>query len=640
MLKNLIQKIKSIFKKNAKIKEYKSELLADLSQQANTVLRIGGIIVSVAWLGFAFDTDPKLHPEFTELLYFRLGLTFFGILMIVWSFIPALKDKTRFLIIATALYTVSASGFFTGVLANDPNYVSGYQLAIMIIVLAPILFKEFIIILTISLLLFLTGVYVYSPKLEGVAIQYSMNNLVITYVFSTAFAYFIQRFRISLLIQNIKVTNLKEKQDGDYFLTSNLINPLLINENQSKNVEIDFFTSQFKKFKFKKWNSEIGGDYSSAYNINLRGRDYTIFVNADAMGKSIQGAGGVLVFATVFKSIISRTQKSSTMSEKYPEQWLKICFIELQDIFITFDGSMLISAVIGLIDNESGLFYYINAEHPSVVLYRNEKASFIEDSALLRKIGIEGFGSGVQIKVLQLKNKDVIILGSDGRDDILLGTDKEGRRIINEDENLFLRNIEKSDSVLDKIYSEVLKLGSVIDDFALIRIQYFSNEDKNIEFDKIELSFDAIDKEIQNQNYEVAFIQLEELLKNKNITVEIIRRLYRLSIKLKNIESVYKLCQKYTEKYPAHLDVLYFMSYISKLIFQNTKKKDYLMNAADYGERYRLRNKHNFKNLINLANIYILMKNTKRAIKLLKEAEEIDSTNKNLIQLQDVIKNM
>jgi serine phosphatase RsbU (regulator of sigma subunit) len=49
---------------------------------------------------------------------------------------------------------------------------------------------------------------------------------------------------------------------------------------------------------------------------------------------------------------------------------------------------MLASAVIGLVDDESGLLYYINAEHPFVVLYRDGRASFIDKELQLWKLGV------------------------------------------------------------------------------------------------------------------------------------------------------------------------------------------------------------------------------------------------------------
>ncbi|MCX7997508.1 MAG: SpoIIE family protein phosphatase, partial [Leptospiraceae bacterium] len=166
-----------------------------------------------------------------------------------------------------------------------------------------------------------------------------------------------------------EIKRLKELQDGDYFLTSLLIKPLSRGSLETDRVKIETLVRQKKTFVFRNKKAEIGGDLCVADSIQLRNRKYCVFLNADAMGKSIQGAGGVLVLGTVFKSILTRTHESPHDYKKSPERWLKDCFKELQSIFVSFDGSMIISAIVGLVDEETGTLYYINAEHPWAVLY-------------------------------------------------------------------------------------------------------------------------------------------------------------------------------------------------------------------------------------------------------------------------------
>ena len=55
------------------------------------------------------------------------------------------------------------------------------------------------------------------------------------------------------------VTRLKNQQDGDYFLTTLLSNPLIKNESDSSHVKTEFYTSQKKRFTFKGEEYEIGG---------------------------------------------------------------------------------------------------------------------------------------------------------------------------------------------------------------------------------------------------------------------------------------------------------------------------------------------------------------------------------------------
>lgn len=266
-----------------------------------------------------------------------------------------------------------------------------------------------------------------------------------------------------------EIRDLKEKQDGDYFLTSLLLKPLNIVEFQSKQIQVDHFLKQKKNFKFKKFSSEIGGDICSVSKVILEDKSYIAFINGDAMGKSIQGAGGAIVIGTAFKTIITRTQKISK-DFRTPEKWLNDTFTELQNIFISFDGSMLASAVLGLIEERTGKLYFINAEHPYTVLFRDGKACFIEDiEKICRKIGFsENSDQLFSIQYFEIQEGDSIIIGSDGRDDIAI-THSLDKKVINEDEKLFLRVVENAKGDLKEIYNLLSNQGEITDDLSLMK---------------------------------------------------------------------------------------------------------------------------------------------------------------------------
>jgi nitrate/nitrite-specific signal transduction histidine kinase len=66
--------------------------------------------------------------------------------------------------------------------------------------------------------------------------------------------------RTSELQQSLsQVQDLKNQQDGDYFLTSLLLRPLQANRARSETVNVDFRVIQKKSFQFRKWSDEIGG---------------------------------------------------------------------------------------------------------------------------------------------------------------------------------------------------------------------------------------------------------------------------------------------------------------------------------------------------------------------------------------------
>ena len=124
----------------------------------------------------------------------------------------------------------------------------------------------------------------------------------------------------------------------------------------------------------------------------------------------------------------------------------------MHKVFSSFDGSMLMSIVMGLLDPANGTVYFINAEHPFTALYRDGKASFLEEDVPLRKLGTTIISTNVNVKVEKIEEGDAIVMGSDGRDDPLLGHDEDGNRIINEDENVFLEIFgEKGDLPMPEI---------------------------------------------------------------------------------------------------------------------------------------------------------------------------------------------
>ena len=382
-----------------------------------------------------------------------------------------------------------------------------------------------------------------------------------------------------------EVEDLLEQQHGDYYLTSLLVKPLVVNQSQNTKVKIDFYIDQKKKFKFRKWNAEIGGDICISYSLSLRGRSYTVFTNADAMGKSIQGAGGALVFGVVFISYVMRTLTMPSEQEKSPREWLAQSYRELQTIFETFDGSMLMSAIIGIIDDESGKMLHFNCEHPWMVLYRGGKASFIESEEKMgRKIGTIGFAE-MTIQETQLIGGDILILGSDGRDDIKLGTDDDsGVRIINEDETLFLEKVEEGHGNLSAIAEGIVKTGELTDDLSLVRIYIAGSSEAPVEaVDHEESEPSEIRKGLndamrcyKNGEYEKGKTILAEMIEKATTGSESYRIFHlmgNISYKLGNLEESLEFWQKALNNNPSNEQLIKNIDLLEKKLGSRRKKE-------------------------------------------------------------------
>ena len=102
-----MDEIVRFFKRDPERKEYRKKFLASLRAQARALQRPFGFIALVAWLNFGFNIDPKLHPEFPELFYFRMALTAAGAFVLAVSFSEKLRGKGLGLLYLLAVFSLS-----------------------------------------------------------------------------------------------------------------------------------------------------------------------------------------------------------------------------------------------------------------------------------------------------------------------------------------------------------------------------------------------------------------------------------------------------------------------------------------------------------------------------------------------------
>ncbi|MBK8394368.1 MAG: SpoIIE family protein phosphatase [Leptospiraceae bacterium] len=268
-----------------------------------------------------------------------------------------------------------------------------------------------------------------------------------------------------------KILILKQQQDADYALTARLMEPFGSNTVNSPSVNIEFFLKQKKSFTFKNHDLEIGGDLLISDELYFNNKKFIFFLNADAMGKSMQGACGALVLGVLIKSMVLNSKNQIHIDNQSAKLWLLNVTAEIHRIFESFEGSMLASFIIGLLEEKTGQVFYINAEHPEPILYRDETVSFIESKYKYTKIGtLELQQNFDNIEFLQLEINDVLFIGSDGKDDILLNENL--KKIINEDEYFFSRIVRKSKGDINLIVKEIISLGDLIDDLSILKISF------------------------------------------------------------------------------------------------------------------------------------------------------------------------
>ncbi|TGL35031.1 serine/threonine protein phosphatase [Leptospira koniambonensis] len=429
-----------------------------------------------------------------------------------------------------------------------------------------------------------------------------------------------------------EIQALKVQQDGDYYLTSLLSKPLMTNWNTSQDVSTIFYIEQKKKFTFKNRESELGGDICISGNL-LFGSEkekWTFFLNGDAMGKSLQGAGGAIVLGTAVNNILSRSASHGKTIDINPEAWMLQTHRELDEIFRTFDGTMMASAIFGLIHDKTGKIFILNAEHPWPVLFRDDRSSFLAPELSSWKLG-SPFGANIKIHESYLQPGDVLFLGSDGRDDINISSDGINWKM-NEDENLFVRIVEDSKGDLDTIAGKLHGVGAIADDLSLIRIGYKELIDpEHPKYNDAVAKYNQAKQHIAKKEVPIALELLElswNLAPNFKESARLIGQIY---YDKKEFSKASKWLERYLNLDPESHNIWFLLS----LCYKHMKE---FQRAADAAEKVRNTQPHRLANLINLSDNYRLLNKFKDARSVLEKAKELDGESALVGKLDEFLK--
>ena len=401
------------------------------------------------------------------------------------------------------------------------------------------------------------------------------------------------------------LTKLKKQQDGDYYLTSLLLRPLGLNMSMPLDVKVDYVTEQYKKFQFQRWASEIGGDLCRADTVVLRGRNVTVFLSADAMGKSIQGAGGALVLGAVFDSLIERTRFEEVFKNYHPEIWLKKAFIELHRVFESFDGTMLTSVVLGMVENDTGFLYYIDAEHPDPVLFRDKIAAFLIPEKSHRKLGAIVGDQPLQFTCFQLKQGDIFICGSDGRDDVIKIHGAE--EVMNYDHDLFLDFVREGEGEIHKILNVIKQKFKLTDDISLLSVQIPESKRSPEEI------WETVPINLNEKV--VSYLNWESFLGGEIPNPYEWKKMGLIYLRNRDFLKAILCLEKYCEMIPSDTKVIFYCAFLHY-------KLGNFIEAIETAERVRVRDGMDWRNLMQLIKIYIAVGNFTRSWSILLQLEK------------------
>ncbi|MEQ9364311.1 MAG: SpoIIE family protein phosphatase, partial [Leptospirales bacterium] len=345
--------------------------------------------------------------------------------------------------------------------------------------------------------------------------------------------------------------------------------------------------------------------------------------------KSMQGAGGVLVLGAAFQAIIDRTLAMTYMdaadaAEHYPEMWMESTYRQLHAIFESFDGSMLVSIALGLIEDDTGMLYYLNAEHPWTAIYEKGAARFIEEDVNFRKLGTPDTNQGFRILTRRLEPGSILIAGSDGRDDILISRAGGGTAALLDDESQFLRFIEEGEGDLDAIKSAMLRRGELTDDLSLLRVEYVGSPANHETSGRNAQDTEIRDALLQARELQAArdlpraVAVLEQGLKNFTTPerVRLLRELIKCRMQLKDYPAAARDAREYLEQAPQDTDMLVLGVHLHKQARE-------FETALHLAGRAFIRNPGVVRNLLYLAELHGRARDFERAAFFLRNVKEL-----------------
>ena len=306
------------------------------------------------------------------------------------------------------------------------------------------------------------------------------------------------------------------------------------------------------------------------------------------MGKSMQGAGGAIVAGAIVNYILANSARDDRVLQIDPDIWMKNTFLEIDNVFRTFDGSMLISAAVGLVRERTGEMFYFNCEHPKTVLFRNGKAIFLEEDPDMRKLGTMLEEQDIIIQKFQLKTGDILFCGSDGRDDLELGN--MYGRIINENEKLILKLIERSNGDLNQLIHEIKNSGKLTDDISILKVSCINIIDSS---DSVSIlnPFGQLRQEgdvfFSNRQYDQALNCYQNMMQNNPDDSELNLKIGICFKHLGKFEEAKDSLEKVVSSEESNLTLLIHLSDLYRLLNEKEKARNTLNRALDLIPYYK-----------------------------------------------------
>jgi tetratricopeptide (TPR) repeat protein len=210
--------------------------------------------------------------------------------------------------------------------------------------------------------------------------------------------------------------------------------------------------------------------------------------------------------------------------------------------------------------------------------------------------------------------------------------DESGIANINSNPKRILKIIEEENCDLSRIYKSLLKFGEITDDLSFLKIHYHrypeNKKPKHLElYSILESSEQLYSKKLYKEAVDDLTAKIIEFPDEQ----ELLKHLSKLYAKIGDYPNAVLIGSRYIDFIPSDNDFFYSLSTFCKFA-------EDIANGIEIGERLRLREPGDIRNLLNLADLYSLSKNFQRAEELLQYSLKLDPENPVALNLRETIR--
>ncbi len=201
---------------------YPDTFIEELHFQCGRIIFPASFICIFAWLNYIY-VDAQIFPGEPLIATLRYGLSFVSIVIFLIQFVPAIKQKSMYLLFALGVYLLLATGVLTALTGAEPVYMGGYLFILVIPVIAPIKRNLTWAMITLSLVSFFIIGFMKGMSYETALDKYKFNDLFSVAVFTYVFTHILDRTRYRNWVTSKNIEAQKRQIEADKEKTDALI---------------------------------------------------------------------------------------------------------------------------------------------------------------------------------------------------------------------------------------------------------------------------------------------------------------------------------------------------------------------------------------------------------------------------------